>query len=234
MQGDMAKAGASRYGTPMTGPVQRTISEPSSPRTSKGQRTADRLLDTAELLFAQQGYEATALRDIAAAASIQQPGLYKHFESKDALYRCVLQRALQPLADEMEATIDQSPQDASFPVLAGKMVDVLAQHPNVPMLLIRSLLSPPTDRDEIGMAWVERLADYGRRLTRTTAFEPSTEDLTLQIIAIFNLLFGYFWAAPLARQLSGVDPLSPALIERQKMLLGEFIRALENRPQPAE
>ena len=212
---------------PMTSTAQRAISEHVVQRTSKGQRTADRLLDTAELLFAQKGYEATALRDIAAAANIQQPGLYKHFESKDALYRQVLQRALQPLADEMEATISRSPREASFRTLSDKLIDVLAQHPNVSMLLIRSILSPPSDRDEIGMAWVERLMDYGRRITRAAEVEPPAEDLILQIVAIFNMMFGYFWAAPLSRGLAGIDPLSPAMIERQKALLSRFIATIE-------
>ena len=217
----------------MTSTAQSPIREPSLPRTIKGQRTADRLMDTAELLFAQQGYDATSLRDIAAAANIQQPGLYKHFESKDALYRRVLQRALQPLADEMEATILRSPQELSFRTLASRLIDVLAQHPNVSMLLIRSLLSPPSHRDEIGMAWVERLANYGRRITRASEFEPAPEDLILQIIAIFNVMFGYFWAAPLARGLSGADPLSPDMIERQKRLLSRFIESIEQGSRPA-
>ena len=222
----MAKAAACRYGADMTGPLQTLPSEPVQ-RTSKGQRTADRLLDTAEVLFAQQGYEATSLRDIAAAVNIQQPGLYRHFESKDALYRSVLQRALQPLADEMEATIKRSPQEASFRSLTDRLVDVLSQHPNVAMLLIRSLLSPPSHRDEIGMAWVERLTDYGQQITRASEFEPDAEDLVLNIIGIFNLMFGYFWAAPLTREFSGLDPLSPGMIERQKKLLNQFIEAIE-------
>lgn len=211
----------------MTKAAQSAISEPIIQRTSKGQRTADRLLDIAELLFAQQGYEATALRDIATAANIQQPGLYKHFDSKDALYRRVLQRALQPLADEMEATISRSPQEASLRTLTDRLVDVLAQHPNVSMLLIRSVLSPPSERDDIGMAWVERLVDYGRRITQAAEVEPPAEDLILQIVAIFNLMFGYFWAAPLSRGVSGIDLLSPAMIERQKALLNRFIGTIE-------
>ena len=214
----------------MNGPTQGASGELSIQRTSKGQRTADRLLDTAELLFAQQGYEATALRDIAAAANIQQPGLYKYFESKDALYRQVLQRALQPLADEMEAAIKHPPDTASFNTLTDRLTDVLAQHPNVSMLLIRSMLSAPSDRDEIGMAWVARLADYGRRITRAAEYETEGQDLALQIIAIFNLLFGYFWAAPLTRELSGIDPLSPAMIKLQKTLLSRFIGTIEASP----
>ena len=214
----------------MTSIAPSTISEPIVQRTSKGQRTADRLLDTAELLFAQKGYDATALRDIAAAANIQQPGLYKYFESKGALYRQVLQRALQPLADEMEAVINRPPHEASFRTLTDRLVDVLTQHPNVSMLLIRSILSSPSDRDEIGMAWVERLIDYGRRITQAAELEPAPEDLVLQTVGIFNLMFGYFWAAPVVGSLAAADPLSPAMIERQKALLSRFIAMIEQSP----
>lgn len=197
-------------------------------RGPKGQRTADRLLDAAEILFAQHGYEATALRDVAAAVDIQQPGLYRHFASKDALYRQVLQRALQPLADEMEATIARPASEGSFRTLTARLIDVLAQHPNVSLLLIRSLLSSSSNRDEIGLEWVNRLADYGRRITSAAELEPDAGDLVLQIVAIFNLMFGYFWAAPLIRGLSNTDPLAPAMIARQKALLARFVLAIED------
>lgn len=204
------------------------------PSGSKGQRTAERLLDAAELLFAQNGYEATSLRDIAAAVNIRQPGLYKHFESKDALYRAVLQRALQPLADEMEATMQRPVSQASFLTLTDRLVDVLARHPNVSPLLVRSLLSPPSERDEIGLGWVNRLADYGRRITKAAEMEPSEHELALQIVAIFNLMFGYFWTTPLVSALAGADPLGAGMIARQKALLARFVRSFEmTGPDPA-
>lgn len=42
---------------------------------SKGRRTANRILDAAEELFARNGYGATSLRDIASQVGVQQPGL---------------------------------------------------------------------------------------------------------------------------------------------------------------
>ncbi len=38
-------------------------------------------------LFARQGYAETTTRDLAKAAGVSEPLLYKHFPSKDALYR---------------------------------------------------------------------------------------------------------------------------------------------------
>ncbi|MCP1470374.1 AcrR family transcriptional regulator [Sphingobium sp. OAS761] len=200
---------------------------------SKGQRTAERLLDAAELLFAHKGYEATSLRDIAAAVDIRQPGLYKHFESKDALYRQVLQRALQPLVEEMEATIQRPASEASFRTLTDRLVDVLTRHSHVSLLLIRSLLSSPSARDEIGLEWVNRLADYGRGIARAAEMDPDARDLALQIVAIFNLMFGYFWAAPMIASLSGDDPLSRDMIDRHKALLARFVSALDMTSLPA-
>jgi len=196
----------------------------------KGQRTAERLLDAAERLFADRGYEATALRDVAEAVNIRQPGLYRHFDSKDALYRRVLERTLEPLTRELEAAMQRPADAASFRTLTDRLVDVLARNPHIPSLLIRSLLSPPSERDVIGLEWVERLADYGRRITRAADLTPDAPELAMQIVAIFNLMFGYFWAAPLIRSLSGVDPIAPDMIAGQKALLARLVNALNSGP----
>lgn len=134
----------------------------------------------------------------------------------------MLQRALQPLVNELEDTARRPVQEASFRTLSNRLIDVLTRHPNVSMLLIRSLLSPPSDRDEIGMDWVNRLADYGRRITYAVEEEPDDREMVLNIVATFNLMFGYFWAAQLVRGLSGSDPLSPDMIARQKALVARF------------
>jgi AcrR family transcriptional regulator len=56
-------------------------------------------------LFARQGYAETTTKDLALAAGVSQPLLYKHFPSKEALYREILKfsrqdddRAVQKLA----------------------------------------------------------------------------------------------------------------------------------------
>jgi AcrR family transcriptional regulator len=64
---------------------------------TKGERTAQRILDVAEELFAERGYDGTSLRQIADRAGIKQPGLYNHFAGKQALYEAVLFRALNPI-----------------------------------------------------------------------------------------------------------------------------------------
>jgi AcrR family transcriptional regulator len=47
--------------------------------------TRERILREASLLFATKGYHGTSTREIAAAVGIQQPSLFHHFGSKDAI-----------------------------------------------------------------------------------------------------------------------------------------------------
>jgi AcrR family transcriptional regulator len=54
--------------------------------------TRDRILDAAEMLFAEDGLHAVSIRQIAAAADVPFGLVRYHFESKDGLYRAVFNR----------------------------------------------------------------------------------------------------------------------------------------------
>lgn len=79
--------------------------EPESPT------TRERILREASVLFAQKGYHGTSTREIATAVGIQQPSLFHHFESKDAIMSELIDFDLdEPLAvAEREAAAAGSP-----------------------------------------------------------------------------------------------------------------------------
>ncbi|MFI4887909.1 MAG: TetR/AcrR family transcriptional regulator [Burkholderiales bacterium] len=59
--------------------------------------TKVRILDAAEALFMEHGFEATSLRAITAAASVNLAAVNYHFGSKEALFESVLTRRLDPM-----------------------------------------------------------------------------------------------------------------------------------------
>src|SRR5437660_7648714 len=59
--------------------------------------TKDRILDAAERLLAQHGFEATSLRDITAEADVNLAAVNYHFQSKDALIDAVIARRIEPV-----------------------------------------------------------------------------------------------------------------------------------------
>lgn len=62
--------------------------------------TKDRILDAAESLFMEHGFEATSLRSITAAADVNLAAVNYHFGSKEELFQAVLTRRLDPMNQE--------------------------------------------------------------------------------------------------------------------------------------
>ena len=54
--------------------------------------TKERILQTALELFAHKGYEAVSVSDIAGALGLTKGALYRHFESKQAIFDGILAR----------------------------------------------------------------------------------------------------------------------------------------------
>ena len=66
-------------------------------RRKKGEVTRERILDAAEALFAERGFEGASLREVAARVGLRNPSLYNHFDSKESLYAAVLERDIGPV-----------------------------------------------------------------------------------------------------------------------------------------
>lgn len=54
-----------------------------------------RILDAATALFAENGYESTGMRELAAAVEMSPPALYHYFESKEALMDALIEDSLR-------------------------------------------------------------------------------------------------------------------------------------------
>jgi AcrR family transcriptional regulator len=67
------------------------------------------IVEAAGRLFGERGYEATRLDDVAAAAGVTKPILYRHFDSKNELYLALLERHRDDLGSFAEAIPPQGP-----------------------------------------------------------------------------------------------------------------------------
>lgn len=100
----------------------------------------EQILDAATRAFARAGFSATGLDEIAAEAGISHVILYRHFDSKAALYRAVLDRACQRLA---QATGADDFGDDAIPAL----LRAAAADPDGFRLLFRHAAREPEFRD---------------------------------------------------------------------------------------
>jgi AcrR family transcriptional regulator len=97
------------------------VSETTRPATTRlpAEQRRRQLLDVACQVFAERGFHATAMDDVASAAGVTKPVLYQHFPSKRALYVELLDdvghQLLHALADATgAATRGRERVDAGF------------------------------------------------------------------------------------------------------------------------
>lgn len=106
--------------------------------------TKTRILDTAAKLFADNGFDATSLRDITAAADVNLAAVNYHFQSKESLIEAVIMRAAGPINDKRLAMLDAAGPNASVEqILEAFVAPVVEQsYDPMPQLMARVLASP--------------------------------------------------------------------------------------------
>jgi AcrR family transcriptional regulator len=95
-------------------------------------RRSDRrqqLVRAAAAAFLAGGYDGTSMESVAEQAGVTRLIVYRHFESKEALYRAVLESVVDPLRR------DYRPHDAT--AIAALLLNVARRHPDAFRLLWR-------------------------------------------------------------------------------------------------
>jgi AcrR family transcriptional regulator len=108
---------------------------PPNSRAEQRRRTEARILDAATQIFFAAGYERTTIRAVASAAGVDAGLVMHYFESKQELFRRVIDAASVP-------EISGGPGQAAEQILAS-LADRLANEPVASLTLLRSMLTNP-------------------------------------------------------------------------------------------
>ncbi|HZD81121.1 MAG TPA: helix-turn-helix domain-containing protein, partial [Actinomycetota bacterium] len=100
--------------------------------------------------FARSGFAATSMEDVAAAAGITKLIVYRHFDSKEELYRAVLERVSDRLAEEFLGHLNRGERTG---VGVRSLLTVAREDPDGFVLLFRHASREP------------QFADYAREHT---------------------------------------------------------------------
>jgi AcrR family transcriptional regulator len=101
------------------------VTEVVRPRTD----TRGEILEVAQELFADQGYDATSLREIAERLGITKAALYYHFRSKDDILRALIEpmgEVLNELVRRLEAAHDTADWAAALDWIIGMIFENVA------------------------------------------------------------------------------------------------------------
>ncbi|WP_106815512.1 TetR/AcrR family transcriptional regulator [Microbacterium timonense] len=139
--------------------------------TARGDATRTRILDAALAEFSTHGLAGARVDRIAVASKSNKNLIYVNFESKEQLFRRVLEHGLQ----DAYRTLPRSAID--LPVFAGRVFDFAHSHPALYRLIEWAILEGqaalPAERGDFYTATLASVAEGQRLGTVTTAHSPA-------------------------------------------------------------
>jgi len=101
----------------------------------------DVILDAAIRCFAEKGFAATTIKDLASEAQVNSALLYYYFADKQTLYRETLRHIAERLSDSAGRRLDDelAPDDA-IRRFVQQQAEFLIANPHVPRLMLREML----------------------------------------------------------------------------------------------
>ena len=97
--------------------------------------TKERILEAALEMFSQNGYAGTNIRELSASLGLVKSGVYKHYESKEAIWNALLDQMiayygerfgssehLPPVPDSLEGLVTMTMQMVNFTVHDEKVI----------------------------------------------------------------------------------------------------------------
>lgn len=192
----------------------------------------EKILDVAELRFAQRGYAGVGLREVAEAAGLGKSSLFHHFKSKAALYLAVLDRVLARIRERMEPNLQAGGDPvARLDRIVEELIDGLAEHPTSARLLLRALF----EDDDLPQDGLPEAESFERTLTafvgsleallaegaRQGAFRALDAAHTLQ--TLIGATIYHFASGEFGEQLLGGPLFSAEAVSRRKGEVKAFI-----------
>jgi AcrR family transcriptional regulator len=172
-------------------------------RGSREQTTAA-ILDAAEKLFAERGFTAVSVRDIAAAAGVSHALVHRYLGSKEQVYRAILGRRETVIRDAAPTEDDL--------IEATKLMlreAVLNQRDYVRLLTHSALHGLSYERTIGRFAATERLVELARKVAAAEgdARDPDAPDPRFVIASLVAMLLGWSAGREWVLRAAGLEPM---------------------------
>jgi AcrR family transcriptional regulator len=102
-----------------------------------GKERREQLLDIGRSLFAQKGFDATSVEEIAQKAGVSKPVVYEHFGGKEGIYAVVVDREVRQLLEMMRDALTAGHPRELLEQAAFALLDYVEQSSDGFRILVR-------------------------------------------------------------------------------------------------
>jgi TetR/AcrR family transcriptional regulator len=192
-------------------------------------RTRTAILDAAERLFAERGFEATRLEDVAEAVGIRRASIVYHFRDKAALYDAVLAEVLGGLRGWLEpALLGAGTFPARIERAVSAWIDYVAARPSFARLLLREVADATPSRPSRLSSHLRPFFELVKRAL--AGADPADRPHGVDPVVVASQVAGtaVFFVSAMPALLPGVafDPLDPARLAALRIEVIGAVRRL--------
>jgi TetR/AcrR family transcriptional regulator len=206
-------------------------------RRSNGLRTRAEIVAAAERQFAERGFQATRLEDIAAQVGIRRAAIFYHFGDKQELYAAVLEEVFRDWTEALPTSGSAAERlEAS---LTG-WIDYVARRPTVARLILREAanshpgkVTPFLRAGSTSVDWFRAVIDEG---IASGELEPRIEPYRFMSLMGAVTVF-HFASMPWLALNEPVDPWGEGELEKHKreiLLVARVMLGIRSGPEIRE
>ncbi|MEV7088391.1 TetR/AcrR family transcriptional regulator [Streptomyces sp. NPDC093085] len=190
-----------------------------------GAERREQLLDIGRTVFAEKGFEATSVEEIAAKAGVSKPVVYEHFGGKEGLYAVVVDREMRQLLDMVTSALTAGHPRELLEQAAFALLDYIERYTDGFRILVRD--SPVAQSTGTFASLISDIATQVEDILgmefKNRGFDPKLAPLYAQALVGMVALTGQWW----------VDARRPKKSEVAAHLVNLAWHGLENlEPKP--
>jgi AcrR family transcriptional regulator len=158
-----------------------------APKRLRGQQRVAELLQAGMAVFAEKGYEAATMTEIAARASAPIGSLYQFFPTKDAIADTLIERYIGLLEAELELLRTRAP-NMDTATLVENLFALLRSNPRelaAALPLAEARMDERTRRSRFRNVLRKRIADILRARTSTLSSEQA-RDMAIVVLQLMK------------------------------------------------
>lgn len=206
----------------------------------RAERTRAAILEAAEVLFAERGFAAARLEDVADRVGIRRASIVYHFRDKRELYEAVLADLFSGLFERTREALEApGPLAARIEAAVSAWVGYVGRRPSLARLLLREVADAAVARETALLAHTRPFVELVQRVLLGSRDDPLVARGPFEAAYVASTIAGatvFFVAAmPTLVPDLGFDPLSAERLEDHREHVLRITRRLlgTRGPRPA-
>lgn len=160
-----------------------------------GTERREQLIRVGRTLFAEKGYEAVTVEEVAAEAGVSKPVVYEHFGGKEGLYAVVVDREMNDLLTRVQAALTPNPPKLMLQSVVLAWLDYISGETEGFRVLVRDSAPGVAEgsfasllRDVAGRVAGQLADEFDRR-----GYNPKLADMYAQMLVGMVTSTGIWW-----------------------------------------